>query len=84
MKVLTILGGVIVAGVAIGAVGLALLNRAQGDRSVASPDLAAGRLAPCPESPNCVSTQAPESDDAHAVEPIPYRGDQSAAVAAIV
>jgi uncharacterized protein (DUF1499 family) len=31
-----------------------------------------GRLAPCPDSPNCVSTQA--TDDAHHIEPIPFDG----------
>lgn len=31
-----------------------------------------GQLAPCPNSPNCVSTQA--SDDAHAIRPIPMAG----------
>jgi uncharacterized protein (DUF1499 family) len=29
-----------------------------------------GRLAPCPSSPNCVSTQA--EDDQHRTEPIPF------------
>ena len=36
------------------------------------------RLEPCPGSPNCVSTQADESDKTHYVEPIPYRGDRDA------
>jgi uncharacterized protein (DUF1499 family) len=31
------------------------------------------QLAPCPSSPNCVSSQA--TDAAHHVDPIPYRGD---------
>jgi len=29
-----------------------------------------GRLAPCPQSPNCVSSQA--DDEKHGMEPIPY------------
>jgi uncharacterized protein (DUF1499 family) len=37
-----------------------------------------GRLAPCPDSPNCVSSQA---DDAkHRIEPIPFAGDPDEAV----
>ena len=36
-------------------------------------DLAAGRLRACPDSPNCVSSQAP--DAAHRVEPIAFAGD---------
>jgi uncharacterized protein (DUF1499 family) len=32
-----------------------------------------GRLAPCPDSPNCVSTQAERS--LHWIEPIPYEGE---------
>jgi uncharacterized protein (DUF1499 family) len=36
-----------------------------------------GFLAPCPSSPNCVSTTA--SDPGHRIEPIPYRGEAWAA-----
>ncbi|MFO7540071.1 MAG: DUF1499 domain-containing protein [Chloroflexota bacterium] len=32
-----------------------------------------GRLAPCPDSPNCVSTQAEHS--LHRIDPIPYEGE---------
>jgi len=32
-----------------------------------------GRLAPCPDSPNCVSTRA--TDSRHAIEAIPFSGD---------
>ena len=38
----------------------------------------ADRLAPCPSSPNCVSSQA--TDDAHRVAPIVFRGDPAAAL----
>jgi uncharacterized protein (DUF1499 family) len=38
-----------------------------------------GRLAPCPDKPNCVSSQA--TDDGHAVKPIAYAGDVAAAMA---
>jgi uncharacterized protein (DUF1499 family) len=37
------------------------------------------RLAPCPKSPNCVSSLAP--DDEHRVDPIRFRGDPAAALA---
>ena len=33
-----------------------------------------GRLAPCPETPNCVSTQADPADLLHGIEPIAYDG----------
>lgn len=32
------------------------------------------RFAPCPDSPNCVSTQAPADDKEHAIAPILYTG----------
>jgi len=32
------------------------------------------RFAPCPDSPNCVSTQAPAEDKEHAITPIAYTG----------
>lgn len=38
-----------------------------------------GRLAPCPETPNCVSTFAPEDDRLHQIAPIPYGGDTAVA-----
>jgi len=34
------------------------------------------RLAPCPDSPNCVSSYA--QDDVHAIEPLPMPADQDA------
>lgn len=34
------------------------------------------RLAPCPDSPNCVSSYA--QDDVHAIEPLPIPADQDA------
>jgi uncharacterized protein (DUF1499 family) len=37
-----------------------------------------GRLAPCPSSPNCVSTQA--TDDQHRMEPIPFDGSSEEAI----
>jgi uncharacterized protein (DUF1499 family) len=37
------------------------------------------RLAPCPNSPNCVSSLAP--DEAHRVDPIAFRGDPAMALA---
>ena len=39
--------------------------------------LVAGRLAACPDSPNCVCSQ--EADDAHHVEPLRYRGSAAEA-----
>lgn len=38
-----------------------------------------GRLAPCPETPNCVSSQA--ADDGHRIAPIAFRGSASDAIA---
>jgi uncharacterized protein (DUF1499 family) len=41
-----------------------------------------GRLAPCRRTPNCVSSQADPADAEHYIEPIPFRGDAAAAIAA--
>jgi uncharacterized protein (DUF1499 family) len=38
-----------------------------------------GKLAPCPDSPNCVSTQA--DDEGHRIEPIHFTGDAAEAKA---
>lgn len=45
-------------------------------------DLVAGKLRPCPASPNCVSSEGADAD--HAIEPLPYRGDRTASEAAMV
>jgi len=37
-----------------------------------------GKLAPCPDTPNCVSSQA--QDDAHRMAPIPFDGDADEAL----
>jgi uncharacterized protein (DUF1499 family) len=34
-----------------------------------------GRLAACPATPNCVSSQAPASDTQHAIAPLPFSSD---------
>jgi uncharacterized protein (DUF1499 family) len=41
-----------------------------------------GRLAPCPESPNCVSSQA--SDEEHRVESLPLKGSPAQTRALLV
>ena len=42
-------------------------------------DPSTGEFAPCPDSPNCVSTQA--SDRQHAIDPYPFSGSANAAKA---
>lgn len=39
-------------------------------------------LAPCPDSPNCVSTM--ETDELHGIEPLPFRGDATATMSALL
>lgn len=41
----------------------------------------AGRLAPCPSTPNCVSSQS--LDKEHYIEPIAYQGEPQTAIAAL-
>jgi uncharacterized protein (DUF1499 family) len=42
-----------------------------------------GKLATCPGSPNCVSSQAPASDSEHYIAPLAYSGDASTALATL-
>ncbi|NJR71539.1 MAG: DUF1499 domain-containing protein [Synechococcales cyanobacterium CRU_2_2] len=42
--------------------------------------ITAGQLAPCPATPNCVSSQA---TDAHRIAPLAYTGDGAAAIAKV-
>ena len=55
---------------------LALTAGCSGGRPPASLGVTAGRLAPCPGSPNCVSSQA---TDEQRVEPLRYDGDAAPA-----
>lgn len=41
-----------------------------------------GRLSPCPDSPNCISSQS--SDESHYVEPLSYRGTLTEARKAVL
>ena len=41
-------------------------------------------LKPCPDSPNCVTTQTESGDTEHYMEPVSYEGDQVEIIAAIV
>lgn len=38
-----------------------------------------GNLQPCPDSPNCVNTQTPASDEQHHMEPLVYQSDLQSA-----
>jgi uncharacterized protein (DUF1499 family) len=40
-----------------------------------------GKLAACPNTPNCVSSQSPASDQEHYIAPLSYSGDAMAAMA---
>lgn len=42
-----------------------------------------GKLAACPGTPNCVSSQAPESDKEHFIAPLPYQKSPADAMAAL-
>lgn len=40
-----------------------------------------GQLAPCPQSPNCVSSQAADTDTEHKIDPLTYGTDPATAIA---
>jgi len=46
---------------------------------LATADRTTTPLAPCPDSPNCVSSQAAESDHEHYIEPFRFNGDPAEA-----
>lgn len=69
-----VLGFVVGAAVALGI--LQLVGMWVGARVLPRPDnVNNGTLAPCPSSPNCVSTEA--DDELHGIEPISYTGDMA-------
>jgi uncharacterized protein (DUF1499 family) len=83
-KILKFLAGAIGGLATLGLVGTGSLFVAA--RTVGIPDnlgVRDGRLAPCPNSPNCVSTQAEPSDRQHYIEPVAYQGPVASALARI-
>jgi uncharacterized protein (DUF1499 family) len=73
-----------VIGVGVAAIGitaiLAILARVV--KSPANLGVRDGKLAPCPNSPNCVSTQS--QDPRHQIDPIPYTTSPAEAKAAVL
>jgi uncharacterized protein (DUF1499 family) len=66
-------------------VGLSACASGSGDSGTRNTlDQETGRFAPCPESPNCVSTQADAGDAEHSISPLTYSGDRADAKARIV
>lgn len=82
--ILIVAGGVVVGGGLFGAFGLVRLSRNQPTTEEVQLGITDGRLTPCPQTPNCVSTQAPESDSTHYVQPIPYQGEREAVLDRLV
>ena len=57
---------------------------ASGERTPEDLGVVNGELAPCPSSPNCVSTQAPKSDHRHYIDPVPFEDSPNAAMNRVV
>ncbi|HEX9654204.1 MAG TPA: DUF1499 domain-containing protein [bacterium] len=55
---------------------MVLLSGCEGEHP-ANLGIANGQFAPCPDSPNCVSSQS--KDEAHMIEPLPYVGSVDSA-----
>ena len=55
--------------------------RSQSSAAVRSLGVREGRLAPCPDSPNCVCSQ--DADAAHAIAPLTFRGSAAEAMRAL-
>ncbi len=65
-------------------VALSLGMAACGGAASKAGGVADGKLAPCPDSPNCVSTQAAPDDSYHRMEPIPFTGSPADAQAKVL
>lgn len=77
---LFILSGLIAGLILLMLVGLLFARLRSPDLSELSLGLRNGAFAPCPDSPNCISTMAPDAE--HGVPPITYAGSRQAAVKA--
>ena len=72
---------IVLAIILILAVVLVVVGRIFSGRVAKPADVGTGTLAPCPESPNCVSTLA--SDDLHQIEPIRLEQPSAGAIQAL-
>ena len=78
-----LLGGLLILLVVLPVVGtLGLQAWARGAKRPTNLGVANGRLAACPDSPNCVSTQATTASQQ--MSPLPYQGSQTAAKAQLL
>jgi uncharacterized protein (DUF1499 family) len=70
-------------GIAVLAAGVAVIAARRAAARAPAPELGIqdGRLSPCPDAPNCVSSQAHPYDDAHYLAPLAFHGDPDAVVA---
>ena len=72
---MTMIFKVIIALLVLGVGGIVILRlNSWGTKPRPTFDPATGRFAPCPDSPNCVSTQASASDQEHYSAPLPFSG----------
>lgn len=69
--------GIVVVVILLPIVGLATLSLLA--RRPTNLGVVEGKLAPCPDTPNCVGTQATDAE--HHAEPIPFAGDRATSLA---
>ncbi|MEM7813147.1 MAG: DUF1499 domain-containing protein [Planctomycetota bacterium] len=70
----------VAAGVIVALYGLAVMFNASA-KPATEPGVTDGRLAPCPDKPNCVCSHADADDAVHAIDPLTLTGDPSDAIA---
>ena len=59
-----------------GGVMFGLYAGGSGEKEIPTLGITDGKFVPCPESPNCVSTMAPEDDKEHYIAPLEYSGSR--------
>lgn len=74
--ILITIAGLLVVGALFVAISLVWLSKNQPSTAEVNIGVESGHFAPCPETPNCVSTQADPQDAPHYVEPIPFSGER--------
>ncbi len=74
--ILILVAAIVVGGALVLTFGLYRLSKNQPSTEEVSLGMQEGKLTPCPQTPNCVSTQADPSDEPHYVEPIPWHGSR--------
>ena len=74
--ILITIAGLLIVGALFVTISLYWLSKNQPSTAEVNIGVEDGQFSACPDTPNCVSTQADPQDETHYVEPVPFSGER--------